>query len=282
MEPSNPSFVFFGTPSIASNTLATLMEHGHVPSVVVTSPDARRGRGMLLTPSPTREYAEAHNIRVLTPEKITPEVIETLRAYGCTYALVVAYGKILPQALIDIYPKGILNIHYSLLPKYRGASPVESALLHGEATTGVSIQKMVKALDAGDVLTSKAVAIAPTETIRELRPRLIKEGSDLLLATLPSFLGDTATFTPQNPDEVTTCGKIAKEQGELHLDESGLKNWNTYRAFVESPGTYFYIQRGEKRQRVKIKTATYSDTVFTPLRVVPEGKAEMNYTDLIR
>ena len=275
-------FMYFGTPYVARDTLATLVERGFVPEVVVSSPDAPKGRGLTLAPSETKEWALAHGLPVLTPEKLTPEVIDELKTYGCDYAVVVAYGKILPQALIDAFPKGILNIHYSLLPKYRGASPVEAALLNDESTTGVSIQQMVYKLDAGDVLAQREVVIEPNETTRELRPRLVALGAELLADTLPAFIEGKLVATPQDESVATFSKKIEKSEGELDLAGDAQMNWNKYRAYAESPGTYFFLERGAKRLRVKIVTATFSDRVFTPDRIVPEGKKEMAYTDFVR
>lgn len=278
---SGPRFAFFGTPYVARDTLARLVEHGYVPSVVITSPDAHQGRGLMLTPSPTKAWAAEHDIPVMTPDVLTKEVVANIAEYGCEYALVVAYGKIFPQMLIHAFPKGVLNIHYSLLPKYRGASPVEAALLAGETVTGVSIQKMVKQLDAGDVLVTREVAIDPDETTRELRPRLIEAGAELLIETLPSFISGTAKFTPQDASQATTCGKIAKEDGELDFPGNAEANWNKYRAYAESPGTFFYMVRDGKPFRVKVKTAQYRHGTFTPQRVVPEGKKETDYAALL-
>ncbi|MES2995006.1 MAG: methionyl-tRNA formyltransferase [Patescibacteria group bacterium] len=275
-------FIYFGTPYVARDTLATLVERGFVPEVVVSSPDAARGRGLMLAPSETKEWALANGLPVLTPEKLTPEVIEELKAYGCDYAIVVAYGKILPQALIDAFPLGILNIHYSLLPKYRGASPVEAALLNGETVTGVSIQQMVYKLDAGDVLAQREVTIEPEETTRELRPRLVALGAELLADTLPAFVQGSLTPMPQDESAATFSKKIEKSEGELDLAGDARMNWNKYRAYAESPGTYFFMERNGKRLRVRIVTATLSDGIFTPDRIVPEGKKEMAYVDFVR
>lgn len=280
MQPSNPRFAFFGTPYVAKDTLAALVDAGYIPAVVITSPDKHQGRGLTLTPCPTKAWALEHHLPVITPEKLTHEAISDIKEYGCEYALVVAYGKILPESLIHSFPKGVLNVHYSLLPKYRGASPVEAALLNGDTVTGVSIQKMVKELDAGDVLTSREVAIDPDETTRELRPRLIEEGARLLIDSLPAFIRGTASFTPQDESQATKCGKIAKESGELTFPGDPLGNWNKYRAYAESPGTYFYMIRDGKRFRVKVKSAEFKHGHFTPLRVVPEGKKEMDYAAL--
>lgn len=280
MEQSPKPFAFFGTPYVARDTLRYLCEQGYVPEVVVSSPDAMKGRGLVLTPSETKAWALEYELPVLTPETIDDAFIESMKAYGCAYAIVVAYGKILPQALIDAFPLGILNIHYSLLPKYRGASPVEGALLAGETVTGVSIQQMVYELDAGDVLASKEVAILPAETTRELRPRLVSIGAELLVSILPAFEAGTLTPVPQDHAEATRTKKIKKELGELSLSGDPLENWNRYRAYAESPGTYFYMEKGGKRVRVKIRTAAFTDGAFVPLRVVPENGKETEYGSL--
>lgn len=273
-------FAFFGTPYVASDTLRYLLAHGYRPAVVVTSPDAPRGRGLTLTPSETKVLALAHGIPVLTPEKLDTAAQTSITAFGCEFGIVVAYGKILPQALIGQFPLGLVNIHYSLLPQYRGASPVETALRNGDIVTGVTVQQLVRELDAGDILAMKVVAIEPTETTRELRPRLVQIGAELLVSFLPSFEDGTTTRIPQNHTESSHCAKIQKSEGELNLDGDALLNWNTYRAFAESPGTYFFKDIQGRRTRIKILTATFDGTHFTPQRVVPEGKKETSYADL--
>ncbi|MBA3789002.1 methionyl-tRNA formyltransferase [Patescibacteria group bacterium] len=275
----NEPFVFFGTPYVARDTLEILKSRGYVPSLIVTSPDSPRGRGLQLTPSETKEWALSHAIPFFTPEKITPQVIGEISAHNCTYGLVAAYGKILPKKLIDSFSLGILNIHYSLLPKYRGASPVESALLADDTVTGVAIQQMVPALDAGDILALTTVPIHPEETTRELRPRLVSIGANLLADILPSFIDKTITRTPQDPREAIVCKKIRKEDGLLDLTNDAHMNWNKYRAYAESPGTYFFATKKGKNIRVKIKTAVYETGIFRPNRIVPEGKAEQFFSD---
>ncbi len=281
MDTSPKPFAFFGTPYVARDTLEYLAAQGYVPEVVVSSPDARRGRGLTLTPSETKAWALEHELKVLTPETIDNDFIEEIKGYGCAYAIVVAYGKILPQALIDAFPLGILNIHYSLLPKYRGASPVEGALLNGETETGVAIQQMVYALDAGDVFASETTDIAPHETTRELRPRLVSIGAQLLVDMLPAFEAGTLTPVPQDHTQATVTKKIRKEQGELSLTGNAIANWNTYRAYAESPGTYTFLEKDGVRIRAKIRTAMFENGAFVPLLVVPEGKNETAYSSLV-
>jgi len=276
------SFAYFGTPYVSRDTLALLVEAGYVPSVVVTSPDAPKGRGLALMPSETKEWALAHGIPVLTPQKLTPEVFAEIAAYGVEYAIVVAYGKILPKSFIESFPLGIYNIHYSLLPKYRGASPVEAVLLNDDPVTGVSVQRMAYELDAGDVIGSMETPIGPLETIRELRPRLIKIGAELLVSLLPRIEAGGIAGTPQDHSLATHSGKIRKEEGELAIPGNDTLNWRKYRAYAEGPGTYFYTERNGKRVRVKIVSASMQDGRFVIERVIPEGKKEMDYADFIR
>lgn len=275
-------FAFFGTPYVASDTLEYLLAHGYRPEVVITSPDAPRGRGLTLTPSETKVVALAHGIPVLTPEKLDEAARADIAAFSCEYGIVVAYGKILPQSLIEQFPLGLINVHYSLLPKYRGASPVEAALRNGDTVTGVTIQQLVRELDAGDILATQEVIIEPTETTRELRPRLVQYGAELLTELLPSFEAGTVLHTPQNADEATHCGKIEKSEGELDLEGDALRNWHTYRALAESPSTFFFTEKHGVRTRIKIRTATFDGTHFIPERVIPEGKKEMFYADFLR
>lgn len=277
---SHKPFLFFGTPYVARDTLAHLVASGYAPLAVVSSPDAPKGRGMTLTPSETKAWALEHTLPVLTPEKIDEAFIAQIKEYKADYAIVVAYGKILPQALIDAFPLGVLNIHYSLLPKYRGASPVEGALLNGETVTGVAIQQMVYALDAGDVLASVEVPIEPTETTRELRPRLVSIGAELLTDILPSFEDGSIEVVPQDHTLATHTKKIKKEMGELSLNGDPLENWNRYRAYAESPGTYFFVEKNNMKIRVKIRSARFEDGIFIPTLVVPEGKNETGFDTL--
>lgn len=275
-------FAYFGTPSVARDTFDFLLSRDYAPALVVSSPDAPKGRGLSFSSSETKQWAEAHDFPVVTPEKIDPGAIEKIRSYECGLAIVVAYGKLFPKELLDAFPLGVFNIHYSLLPKYRGASPVESALLNGEEMTGVTIQRMVLGLDAGDIVAQKRVPILPEETARELRPRLIKIGAELLADMLPSLISGAAHAIPQDATQATFSKKVSKAEGELNLSGDPTENWNKYRAFAESPGTFFFIEKNGKKNRIKIASAEFVSGEFRVLRVVPEGKQEMAYADFVR
>lgn len=271
--PQPHKFVYFGTPQVASETLAILIERGFVPEIVITSPDAPRGRGLTLTPSPTKELALARGIPVLTPEKLDADTIAAIGARHCDLGICVAYGKIFPEALIATFSKGVLNVHYSLLPKYRGATPLEAALLAGEHETGVTIQKMVKELDAGDIVTQEATSIGESETARELRPRLITLGAELLADTLPHYLAGEIALNKQDASLATHAHKLKKEDGLLALNAPAEENWNKYRAYADTIGTYFF----EDGKRMKITSAEFASGKFRVLRVIPEGRKEVAY-----
>lgn len=277
-------FIFFGTPYVARDTLATLCAHGYRPEAVVTNPDAPSGRGQLLTPSPTNVFATEQNIPVHTPDVLDNAFLERVNAYGAEAAIVVAYGKIFPQSLIESFPLGAINVHYSLLPKYRGAAPVEHALRNGETETGVTIQLMVLQMDAGDVLAQERIAIDPMDTTSTLRPKLITAGAELLVSLMPQIAEGTLVPIPQNHDEATYAPKLRKEDAELTLTpEYHHTNWNKYRAFKEWSGVYFFTERNGTRIRVKVTEATLTDDgVFLIQRVIPEGKKEMDYETFLQ
>jgi methionyl-tRNA formyltransferase len=277
------TFAFFGTPYIAVETLDILLGHNIIPSIIVTAPDQPAGRGLTLTQSPVKTWAIAHNIPFLQPEKLDEEFTFQLSTFNFQLSIVVAYGKILPETLINLPPLGTINIHYSLLPKYRGASPVESVILHGEVETGVTIQNMVFQLDAGDILAIEKTPIGNNETTLELRARLITLGGELLAKSLPNIISGNIQAIPQDNTLATKCGKIQKEDGLIELTGDPEKNYNKYRAYKMWPRTYFFIQTKEGiEKRIIIQGAKFENGIFIPTRVIPEGKKEISYEEFLR
>ncbi len=279
IDKQHSNFIFFGTPSVASETLELLESKGITPSLIVTNPDARKGRGLEYQQSDVSLWSKNKSIPVIKPHALTPDVIKNIASYGCNFSIVVAYGKIFPEELISCFKNGVINVHYSLLPKYRGASPVETSIKNGDMTTGVSIQQMVKKLDAGDVLVSREIQILQSDTVRELKTRLIQLGAELLYEVLPCVTTNTCIKTKQNEEEATFASKFKKEDGKLSLSNTATRNWNTYRAFVDSIGTFFFANRNGKKTRVKITHAILKDSKFIIERIIPEGKKEQNYKD---
>ncbi len=268
----NLSFIFMGTPDVAVESLEKLFQSGYTPKLIVTAPDRPVGRGLVMTPPPVKIWAEEHNIPTIQPEKLTPEIVDEILNYQADIHIVVAYGKILSEKIIQTPKYGTLNIHYSLLPRFRGASPVESAILAGDTETGVAIQSMVYELDAGDILTIAKTQIYPNETAPELRARLSTLGAETLVNTLDNLQEQLYNKQPQSIDGIIKCGKIKKTDGDITNDGDQAR-WNKYKAYYGWPGVYFF----ENNKRIKITKARFENGKFIIERVIPEGKGEVEY-----
>lgn len=272
-------FAFFGTPSLACDILDALAAAGYVPAVVVTMPDRPQGRGMIVQSSPVGSWAKVRDIPTLKPEKLDEGFITEVRSHDVPFAIVVAYGKIVPQTVLDSFARGMWNVHYSLLPRWRGATPVESAILAGDAETGVVIQRMVYALDAGPVVAHELVTIAPDETAPALRARLNTIAAELLVRIFPALASGTSELVEQDAALATRCGKMDKIDGDISADDDTTR-WRKYRAYFAWPGTYFFAERGGKTIRVKV-VAAHWEHGFVIDTVTPEGKGPMPYATFL-
>ncbi|MBQ9658803.1 MAG: methionyl-tRNA formyltransferase [Clostridia bacterium] len=194
--------IFMGTPDFAKESLQAIYEDGHEILAVVTNPDKPSGRGMKLKPSPVKEYAEEKGLKIYQPQKVrnNEEFINELKALEPEVICVVAYGKILPKEILEIPPKGCINVHGSLLPKYRGAAPIQWAVINGEKTTGITTMYMDIGMDTGDMILKQEVEIGEDETTGELWDRLSKIGGELLKETLKQIENGTAPRTKQGED----------------------------------------------------------------------------------
>ena len=273
MQNKNIKFVFFGTPDVASETLEILKVNGYIPSLIITSPDKPQGRKMLLTSPPVKTWAIENNIQYLQPEKLDEEFIYNLKPITYNLFIVVAYGKILPEKLISLPKLGSINIHYSLLPKYRGASPVESAILNGDTETSITIQKMELKMDSGPIIVKETIKILPDEKASDLRKRLIKIGGELLVKTLPNIIENKIQLIPQNEEDATYCKKIKKEDGLIDLNDDAKINYNKFRAYASWPRTFFF----QNNKRIIITDATIEDEKFVIKKIIPENGKETNY-----
>lgn len=268
------NFAFWGTPDVASRTLDILFKSGYIPSIIITSPDARSGRGLHMHPTPVCTWATEHNIPCLKPEKINDDLINELKKFDINLSIVVAYGKILPEALIKMPDLGTINIHYSLLPLYRGASPLEQALLNGDAVTGVTVQQMEFKLDSGAVIAREEINIGINENKDSLRSKLITLGGETLVKLIPDIIEDKIDPISQDENLATYCTKIKKDDGQIDPHGDGKLNYNKYRAFSGWPGIFFFVNN----KRVKVTSARYENDSFIIERVVPEGKKEIEYS----
>ena len=278
----NFKFAFWGTPEVSSKTLDILFNGGYIPKIIITSPESRSGRGMHINKTPVELWAIEHNIQCLKPEKIDDDFIKEFNNFNIDLSIVVAYGKILPENIIQLPKLGTINIHYSLLPKYRGASPLEGALLNGDTTTGISIQQMVFKLDSGPIIKEIEVPIDIDATKEELRTSLIKLGGEALCSILPDIYNKNINPKYQEEEKATFCKKIKKEDGLINPSINQKENYNKYRAFYGWPGVYFFIQKDNKDMRIKIVKAKYENDSFIIERVIPEGKKEISYQDFLK
>jgi len=276
-------FIFFGTPQLSADVLEHLKLQGLVPSLVVTNPDRPQGRKMLLTPPPVKLWAQENRVPFLQPEKLDSVFNSQLTTYNPQLFVVVAYGKIIPKKVLDIPEKGTLNLHYSLLPKYRGASPIESAILNDDKEVGVSIMLMDEKMDHGPIISNQKLNIKNQKwewppKAGELRIACNELGAELLAETIPLWVAGKIRAKEQNHSKATYTEKIKKEDGLIRLDEDAYKNFLKIRAYSEWPRAYFFAERKEKKVRVTVTDAEFKGGELVITRVVPEGKKEMLYT----
>jgi methionyl-tRNA formyltransferase len=232
---TRPRALFFGTPEFAVPTLAALADIAQVVTVV-TQPDRPKGRGMKLAPPPVKQLAERLGIPVLQPIKVrTPEFAASLRDLDAEFALVVAYGRILPPAVLSATRLGCLNVHASLLPKLRGAAPIQWAIVRGERETGVCLMQMDEGMDTGPVLARAALTIGEDETTAELSPRLSELGAQLLQRELPRFYAGELSSVAQDHARATLAPLLRKEDGEVDWSQSARAIHDLVRGFAPWP-----------------------------------------------
>jgi methionyl-tRNA formyltransferase len=233
------TLLFFGTPSFAVPTLEACLAAGHEVLAVYTQPDRPRGRGQEIAIPPVKAAALAHGLRVQQPLKIRqPQVVEAVRDYNADSIIVVGYGQIIPQAIIDQPRFGVLNVHASLLPKYRGAAPIQRAIANGETVTGVTTMRIDAGLDTGDILLAESLEIGDDETAVELSPRLAALGADLLVRTLTGLEQGNITPHPQDHAAATLAPILRKEEGLIDWSLPARTIFNRARGFQPWPGAY--------------------------------------------
>lgn len=240
----NARVAFFGSPEFAVPSLRALAAAGFDIALVVTQPDRPTGRGGKVMPPPVKRVANELGLRVEQPASVRDAAFrELLAAVGPDAGVVAAYGKILPQPVLDVPRRGFVNVHASLLPRWRGASPVTAAILAGDTITGVSIMEMVLKMDAGPVISRVEEPIRPDDTTGSLEARLAELGARELVRVLPAWLEGKLTATPQDEAAATTCGLIHKEDGHLRAAMTAAEAERAMRAYDPWPGA-FVLYRG--------------------------------------
>ena len=255
--------VFMGTPDFAEKSLEAVYNAGHEILAVVTNPDRPKGRGMKMVASPVKEFAVSNDLKIYQPEKVRKNVefIEEIKALEPDVICVVAYGKILPKEILEIPKLGCINVHGSLLPKYRGAAPIQWAVINGEKVTGVTTMYMDVGMDTGDMILKEETEIAPDETTGELWDRLAKIGADLLVKTLEQIKNKTAPRIPQGED-FSMAPMLDKEMSKIDWESKTAQEIkNLVRGLNPIMGTYSYLN-GKKIKiwKVDVVEANSEDT----------------------
>ena len=249
--------VFMGTPDFAVPVLARLAADGHAIVAVYTRAPAKAGRGMALRPSPVQALAERLGAPVLTPASLKgPEAVETFAEHRADVAVVVAYGLLLPQAILDLPRHGCLNLHGSLLPRWRGAAPIQRAVMAGDAESGVGVMRMESGLDTGPVALEARVPIPPGMTAGELHDALMPLGAGLMAEALHRLdRGDGLAFAPQPPDGVVYARKITNDEARIDWAEPAEAVARRINGLSPFPGAFFEADLGKGRERVKVLRA---------------------------
>lgn len=294
--------IFMGTPQFAVPSLDALIKAGHDIVAAVTQPDKPKGRGLASQACPVKELASSHGIPVLQPAKIRQvEFIEALRALRPDFIAVVAYGKILPPAILNIPPKGCINLHASILPKYRGAAPINWAIINGEKETGACTMLMDEGMDTGPVYFCERTPIEPDETAEELSKRLSLLGAGLLMRTIGMLLEADFKPTPQEHGKATSAPMLKKEDGRIDWSRDARSIADHVRGFYPWPGAFtawkgsLKVHRGravesgaegalpgtviEAKETIKVACA---NGVFEITELQPENKKRMAAADFVK
>lgn len=290
------TIVFMGTPDFSVPTLQALITHHDVIGVV-TQPDRPAGRGAEIRMSPIKQVALAHQIPVYQPEKLRKADAQAL--WMADFYIVAAFGQILPQSILDIPAHGSINVHASILPRWRGAAPIHAAIRAGDAETGVTIMQMDAGLDTGPMLTVRKTPIYPDDTGQTLHDRLAQIGAELLIETLPAYLNGDIQPQPQPEAGITYAPQIEKEEGRLDWTQSATQIERLVRAFTSWPGTFtFWADKQLKIHRGEVGVGTAppgnvidnggrlaigtGDGLYYPLELQLQGKKRVDVSDFLR
>lgn len=302
------TIVFMGTPDFAAPTLQALLDNGYDVRAVVTQPDRPKGRGQQMCVSPVKALAMQHQLRVLQPEKVRKdmEFQAILKEIAPDVIVVIAYGQILPESVLQIPRLGCINVHASLLPKYRGAAPMQWAIIRGETETGVTTMMMDKGMDTGDMLLTAHVPVGEDDTAGTLHDTLAQTGAQLLIETLHGIAAGTVARIPQDHALVTYAPLLKKEDGRINWQEHAIAIYNKVRGLSPWPGAYTTFNgMTVKLLQVKVESAPSdmnsmllgsvialdknsgpliltSEGAIRILKIQPENKQPMNCSDFCR
>lgn len=264
--------IFMGTPDFAVPTLSALLGYGHEIVACYSRAPAPAGRGMALRLSPVNQAAERFGIPVLTPSTLrTPEALDEFRSHQADVAIVVAYGMLLPKDILDVPPLGCLNLHASLLPRWRGAAPIQRAIMAGDPETGVAVMKMAEGLDTGPVGMVERLVIAPELNSGEAHELLARLGADLMARALAALGRGGLSFREQSTEGVTYARKISNDECKIDWSASAQTIHDHIRGLAPFPGAYTMIDLGKGPERVKILRATRAEGAGAPGQILDDA-----------
>lgn len=249
--------VFMGTPQFAAVILENLLRHHYHIVGVVTQPDKPVGRKQEIKSSAIKELSLRESLPLIQPTRLDDESIDAIKSWRPDMIVVAAYGRILPKKLLLIPGFGCVNVHGSILPRWRGASPIQNAILSGDTETGITIMRMDEGMDTGDIITTETTPIEPDEIKSELETRLSKIGSELLAHTLPRYVEQKITLKKQDDTSATLCQLIEREDGRIFWNAHSQAIYNRYRALSPWPGVFTFWKRGETLLRLKLITLSH-------------------------
>ena len=294
---NNKKIIFMGSPKIASDYLESLIQNNFYISAVFSQPPKKKSRGMKIIESDVHQTANKNNIKVYCPNTFDKNTIETVKNLNPDLIIVMAYGKILPKEILDLPLFGCINIHVSLLPRWRGAAPIEHTLINGDKESGVSIIQMVEKLDAGPIINQKKISIEDNCNKNELSKKLTEVGTKLLLVTIPLIFDKKISYSIQNDNYVTYAKKITANNRKINFNKSVNEVLNLIRAHSPKPGAWFTIQ-GERIKIIKARKSNSTGNASTiindkfnigcnngsiePLLLQREGKNIISKDDFLR
>ncbi|MBN3462648.1 methionyl-tRNA formyltransferase [Lactobacillus acidophilus] len=273
------SVIFMGTPEFSVPVLEGLIEAGYEIRAVVTQPDKKVGRKQKIAKTPAKIAAEKHDLPVLQPVKLSgSEEMNQLIDMHADLIVTAAYGQFLPTKFLKSVNIAAVNVHGSLLPKYRGGAPIQYSLINGDKETGITIMEIVKKMDAGDIYAQEAIKIEPEDNAGTLFSKLSILGRDLLLKTLPSIIDGSVKKTPQDPDKVVFSPNITKEQERLSIDMTAEQANNMIRALNPDPGAYLMIN-GQRFKVWEAEVASDSSSLEAGTVVANKGRFAISFAD---
>ncbi len=286
---NNTKFAFFGSSRLSVIVLDELSKLRLFPEFIVTTHDKPVGRKQILTPNIVKTWAISHNITCFDPEKLNSDFINKIKETNnkdnqeiCPVFLVASYGKILPKSLIDIPSKHTLNIHPSLLPQYRGPSPLPTTIIDDAKNTGVSIMLMDDEMDHGPIVAQKQLTVENWPNYLDYEEMMARQGAQLFAEILPRWINDQIRAAEQDHSLATYTKKFSKDDTLIDLAKDPYTNWRKIQAFYGWIGSYFVTNYKGKEIRVKITDAKFTDDKLEIIKVIPEGSKEISYEDFCR